>query len=162
MIDRTHSHAYAYLNRCLAQLQLDRIQPDERLLPSTRGALEFSTVQNGMCITGGIGQDEKWTNDQNGAGSLGETCATAYSLRVFENMLRMEGNSRYGNLIERVVFNALFGAQSPDGRQLRYYVPFEGPRVYFPKDTFCCPGNYRRIVAELPTMVTISQEKAWP
>ena len=27
------------------------------------------------------------------------------------------------------------------------------PRIYFDKDSYCCPGNWRRIVAELPAMI---------
>jgi hypothetical protein len=56
-----------------------------------------------------------------------------------------------GDLMERALYNALFAAQSPDGRRLRYFAPTEGPRAYWPTDTYCCPCNYRRIVAELPT-----------
>jgi DUF1680 family protein len=37
-------------------------------------------------------------------------------------------NPYYGDLMERTIFNALFAAQSPDGRQLRYYTPLEGKR----------------------------------
>ena len=60
---------------------------------------------------------------------------------------------RMGDLIERTIYNALFAAQSPDGRRLRYFAPTEGERVYWKTDTYCCPCNYRRIIAELPTMV---------
>ncbi len=106
-----------------------------------------------MTITGDAGIYEVWTNDQDGRRGLGETCATAYELRVFDNLMRLEGDSRYGDLMERTIYNALFAAQSPDGRRLRYYTPFEGDREYFDKDGYCCPNNFRRIVAELPTMV---------
>ncbi len=58
--------------------------------------------------------------------------------------------------MERILFNALFGAQSPDGRRIRYYTPLEGPRAYHQGDTYCCPNNYRRIVAELPRMILYS------
>jgi len=67
--------------------------------------------------------------------------------------MRLEGDLRYGDLMERAIYNALFAAQDPAGRQLRYFTPFEGPRKYYGSDGFCCPGNYRRIVAELPEMV---------
>ncbi len=60
--------------------------------------------------------------------------------------------------MDRTIYNTLFAAQSPDGRRLRYYSPVEGPRVYFEGDTYCCPCNYRRIVAELPQMVYYQQE----
>jgi hypothetical protein len=146
-------HIYAYLCRCLAQLELYRSTPDDRLLQPTRRVVNFLTRGDGMTITGGCGQWETWTDDQDGRGALGETCATAYQVRIFDSLLRLRGDSRYGDLMERTIFNALFAAQSPDGRQIRYYTPFEGERSYHPGDTYCCPCNYRRIIAELPAMV---------
>jgi hypothetical protein len=146
-------HVYAYLARCLAQLELHRLQPRQRLLGPTERALAFMLNHDGLHITGGTGQCEIWTDDQDGRGDLGETCATAYQLRVYDSLLRLKGESRMGDLIERTIYNALFAAQSPDGRRLRYFVPTEGNRAYWSTDTYCCPCNYRRIVAELPTMV---------
>jgi DUF1680 family protein len=146
-------HIYAYLCRCLAQLELYRDVREQRLLGPTRRAMDFLTHDDGMTVTGGCGQWEIWTSDQDGRGALGETCATAYQIRVYDNLLRLQGDSYYGDLIERTIYNALFAAQSPDGRQIRYYSPFEGPRVYHPGDTYCCPCNFRRIIAELPAMV---------
>jgi DUF1680 family protein len=146
-------HSYSYLARCLAQLELYRLMPDEKLLRLSRGAVHFLTARDGMTITGAAGVYEIWTDDQDGRGALGETCSTAYQLRLYDSLLRLEGNPRYGDLIERTIYNALFAAQSPDGRRIRYFVPMEGQRQYFPEDNYCCPGNYRRIVADLPTMV---------
>lgn len=146
-------HIYAYMARCLAQLELYRQQPDQRLLRCPQRALDFLTAGEGMAITGGAGQMEIWTADQDGRGELGETCATAYLLRVYDSLLRLRGDAYYGDLMERTIYNALFAAQSPDGRQIRYFAPVEGPRKYHPTDTYCCPCNYRRIVAELPTMI---------
>ena len=151
--DLIEGHIYGYLASSLAQLELYRKEKNEQLTVPTLKALDFLTAKDGMAITGGAGQVEIWTNDQDGRGDLGETCATAYELRIFDSMLRLKGDSRFGDLIERTVYNALFGAQSPDGRQIRYFTPFEGPRVYHNTDTYCCPCNYRRIVAELPSMV---------
>jgi DUF1680 family protein len=146
-------HVYAYLTRCLAQLELYRRQPDPKLLVPTRRAVHFLNAQDGMSITGGAGQWEIWTDDQDGRKGLGETCATAYELRVYDSLLRLEGKSRYGDLMERIIYNTLFGAQSSDGRKIRYYTPLEGDREYFPIDAYCCPCNFRRIIAELPAMV---------
>lgn len=145
-------HIYAYMARTLAQLELYRTQPAESLLSAAKRALAFLSDE-GMAVTGGAGQWEIWTSDQDGRGHLAETCATAYQLRVYESLLRLSGEARYGDLIERTVFNTLFAAQSPDGRRIRYYAPFEGPREYHPVDTYCCPTNYRRIIAELPEMI---------
>ena len=146
-------HIYAYIARCLAQLELYRMQPQQRLLQTSERAIDFLTARDGMAITGGAGQWEIWTDDQDGRAELGETCATAYQLRLYDSLLRLRGDTYYGDLMERTIYNALFGAQSPDGRHLRYFTPVEGNRVYHPGDTYCCPCNYRRIVAELPAML---------
>lgn len=146
-------HIYAYLSRCMAQLMLNDTEPDERLWANTRKALDYMLNGEGMTVTGACGQHECWHNTQEGAANLGETCATAYAVRWWDDLLRREGDARYGDLMERAIYNTLFAAQSPDGRRIRYYTPFEGPRVYHEGDTYCCPCNYRRIVSELPRMI---------
>lgn len=150
-------HIYHYMARALAQLELHRSSPSQSLLKPADRAVAF-LLDEGMAITGGAGQWEIWTNDQDGRGQLGETCATAYQLRVYDNLLRLRAEPLYGDLIERTVFNALFAAQSPDGRRIRYYAPTEGPREYHPVDTYCCPTNYRRIISELPEMIYYQRE----
>ena len=146
-------HMFAYFAMCVAQLELFRLTGNENLLRQTRNAIDFFVANDGLTITGSAGQREIWTDDQDGEGDLGETCATAYQLRVYNNLLRLTGNSKFGDLIERTVFNGLFGAQSPDGEKIRYYTPFEGPREFYPHEHMCCPGNFRRIMAKLPEMV---------
>ena len=146
-------HAYAYLCRSIAQVRLYRTRENEALLRPTRRAMDFLTKEDGLSITGTCGQHECWHDTQEGIANLGETCATAYLIRFLDELIRLEGDPRYGDLMERAIYNALFAAQSPDGRKIRYYSPFEGPRKYFDGDTYCCPCNYRRIIAELPGMV---------
>lgn len=146
-------HAYAHLCRCLAQLRLDHLAPDPRLQGPSREAMGFITRGEGMAITGEIGDHECWHDTQEGTVNLGETCATAYLVRWLDEILRRERDLRRGDLMERAIFNGLFAAQSPDGRQIRYYTPFDGPRSYYKGDTYCCPNNYRRIIAELSGMV---------
>lgn len=146
-------HIYAFMARSLAQLELFRLNPEPRLLAQSQRALDFFTAHDGLAITGGAGQWEIFTDDQDGRGNLAESCATAYQLRLYDSLLRLQGNAAYGDLMERTIHNTLFAAQSPDGRQIRYYSPTEGPRTYHPGDTYCCPGNYRRIISELPEMI---------
>jgi hypothetical protein len=67
--------------------------------------------------------------------------------------MRLEGDMRYGDIMERAIYNALFGAQAPDGRRICYFTPFTGKRSFQQRDTFCCNGNFRRAVAELPQKV---------
>jgi len=150
---KIEGHAYAHMARCLAQIRLDRIEANPRLWKCTRDVVDFLTVRNGLVITGTCGDHECWHDTQEGTINLGETCATAYLIRFLHELLQRQGKPLYGDIMERAIYNALFAAQSPDGRRIRYYTPFDGPRKYFDQDTYCCPCNYRRIVAELPEMI---------
>lgn len=146
-------HCYIYMALCVAQMQLNRIQPDPGLFAQAHRAIDFLTRQDGLLVSGTCSLNEGWHSDQCGAGNVSESCATAYLIRMLDRLLRADGDSRYGDMMERAVYNALFAAQSPDGRTLRYFSPLEGKRSYFNQDTFCCPNNFRRIMAELPMMV---------
>ena len=146
-------HAYYHLCRSLAQLRLYGMRPDARLLDQSRRVFDFLLCGDGLLIPGLCGYHECWHSSQQGFFKLGETCATAYLIRWLDEMLRIEGASVYGDVMERSILNGLFAAQSPDGRKLRYYSPMEGKREYFSGDTYCCPCNFRRIIAELPGMI---------
>ena len=160
-------HAYTFMNLCIAQLDLYRIEPDEKLLNQSRQVIDFITANDGLLISGTVSRAEGWHSNQEGSGRIGETCSTAYLIYMLSHMLRIEGNSLYGDIMERAIYNSLFAAQSPDGRHLRYFCPFEGKREYFEtrwqgskqlmtrisEDTYCCPNNFRRIISRLPSMI---------
>jgi hypothetical protein len=146
-------HSYIFMALCVAQLQLHNIKADPRLLKQTQQALDFLTRRDGLLISGSCSLGEAWHDNQVGSGSVSESCATAYLTRMMDRMLRITSDPQFGNMMERAVYNALFAAESPDGRSLRYFCPLEGNRTYFHLDTFCCPNNYRRIMAELPAMI---------
>lgn len=146
-------HAYYHLCHCLAQLRLNEVQPDASLLNQSRRTLDFLVRRDGLLAPGLCGYHECWHSNQQGFYKTGETCATAYLIRWLDALLRSDGHSLYGDIMERAIYNGLFAAQSPDGRRLRYYAPFEGGREYFAGDTYCCPCNFRRTVAELPGLI---------
>jgi DUF1680 family protein len=150
---RMLGHIFAYMAVNEAQLNLYRMTADERLTKASSDAMDFLTTHDGLSVIGGAGQEECWTDDQDGEGDHAETCATAYMIRICDNLLRLHGQSSYGDLMERSLYNALFAAQSPGGDKIRYYIPFEGEREYFKNTAYCCPNNFRRIVSELPLMI---------
>ena len=135
------------------QLELYSRIPEPRLLNQARLMEEYLLHEDALLITGSCSHGECWHTDQRGDGECGETCATAYLIRTMGKLIQVTGNLKYGDIIERAVYNALFAAQSPEGRRLRYFTPFEGRRDYFQEDTYCCPNNFRRIVAEIPGFV---------
>jgi len=155
--ERNTSHIYVNLARCYTQTMLYRLEPNERLLKMSRRMLdEFLSTEEGkdeLLIIGSGSREEHFGRHQDGSGNVCESCVTAYWIRLLDSLARLEGDLRYGDLVERTIYNALFAAQEPAGRRLRYFTPMYGKRQYFNRDGFCCPGNYRRIVAELPQMV---------
>ena len=154
-LSRRPCHVYVMLARCYAQTELYRLTGEDRLLNMSRFMRNelLKKGEGGMLVTGSCSEGEHFTYNQNGRGAIGESCVTAYVLRWIDSLMRLEGDMRYGDLIERTVYNALFAANSPDGRWIRYFTPFTGDRTYDTRDYFCCCGNYRRAMAELPQKV---------
>jgi hypothetical protein len=145
-------HVYAYLAFCLGQQDLYRISPDEKYLRATKKAMETVFDGGAAVVTGEVGVDECWCTDQNGGPGLGETCTGVYLMFNYDSLLRLGAGdaSRLGDAMERTLYNAIFAAQSADGRWIRYYTPLLGKRKYFELDGYCCPANFRRLISRLP------------
>ena len=144
------NHVYSQLSYCLGQLDLYRQSPDPQLLAPTHRVIDFLRRRDGLLVTGSCSLWECWHDDQSGADNLSETCASAYLARLMEAMLQIEGNSLYGDILERGIYNALFAATSPDGSQSRYFTPFDGTRSYDPAaPRYCCANNNKRFLADL-------------
>ncbi len=152
-------HMYAYLERALAQLELRELDGDRGTPSAVDRAIDYLLRDRALLVSGTCSIEECWHSDQTVTGDIGETCATAYLIRLLWKLLRRGGAGSYGDLMERAIYNTLAAAQSPDGRRLRYYVPLEGERRYWEKDTYCCPGNFRRVVSELPNMIAVGGER---
>jgi DUF1680 family protein len=146
----TANHAYSCLSHAVAQTELYHETGDVRTLDGPRKILSFLRHGDGMLITGSCSHWECWHDSQIGLESTSETCAAAYLARLMDAMLQLEGNSLYGDIMERDIYNALFAATSPDARLSRYHTPFEGKRLYdHYGNKFCCANNNKRFLADL-------------
>ena len=148
-------HVYVMLSHMYPDTELYRLIGGEDYLKKSLWMKQELLEQGrgGLLVTGSTSQGEHFTYNQDGAGSVEESCVTAYFLRWIDSLMRLQGDMRYGDVMERAIYNALFGAQSPDGRRICYFTPFTGKRHFQTIDTFCCNGNFRRAVAELPQKV---------
>ncbi len=152
-------HVYSWIARCLAQLQYMELTGErgEALLAGTRELYRrvfeggYASI-SGSC-SGGRFWGEVWDKSQMGLGQWGETCVSAYLLRCTAKMMAFDAQSRYGDLFERVMYNAFWGAQSHDGLQQRYFIPFDEPGQWYDHETYCCPNNLRRMMFELPDSI---------
>jgi DUF1680 family protein len=87
-----------------------------------------------------------------------ETCVTTTWLRLCESLLRVTGDSRYADQIERTLYNAFLAALSRDDTTFSKYCPLEGMRGRGEDQcrmtTNCCIANGPRgFVALLETLV---------
>ena len=154
-IAQARYHVYVMLSHLYPDTELYRLIGGDDYLKKSLWLKQELLEQGrgGLLVTGSTSQGEHFTYNQDGSGPVEESCVTAYLLRWMDSLMRLEGDLRYGDIMERTIYNALFGAQSPDGRRICYFTPFTGKREFQQHDTFCCNGNFRRAIAELPRKV---------
>ena len=78
-----------------------------------------------------------------------ETCVTVTWMKFCLQLLRLEGDSRFADNIERSAYNALIGALKPDGLFFEYFPRFNGTRNFKVNfsykvgdfDLSCCTAN---------------------
>ena len=152
---------YTFLARALGQLQYaDWIGADGDMRTGLAAAADeaFRRARGPyLSVTGSITGTpwwgEYWDDTQTGLGKWGETCASAYLMRLAAKAGEGGADPPYGDLFERVMYNAFFAEQSSDGLRYRYYTPFNQRGEWFRQDTYCCPNNYKREVFEIPDFV---------
>jgi len=154
-ISKANYHVYVMLSHLYPDTELYRLLGGDDYLKKSLWMKQelLERGRGGLLVTGSTSEGEHFTYNQQGSGNIEESCVTAYLLRWLDSLMRLEGDMRYGDVMERTIYNALFGAQSPDGRHICYFTPFMGKRSFQSIDTFCCNGNFRRAVAELPQKV---------
>jgi DUF1680 family protein len=135
-ISHARYHVYVMLSHLYPDTELYRLIGGEDYLKKSLWMKQelFERGRGGLLVTGSTSQGEHFTYNQDGAGPVEESCVTAYLLRWLDSLMRLEGDMRYGDIVERAVYNALFGAQSPDGRRICYFTPFTGKRQFQQRD----------------------------
>ena len=155
-------HVYTWLARAIAQMEYadltDRRSAKDRAFFSAP-AQEALRRAHGPClsitgsITGTPHWGELWDASQIGLGQWGETCASAYLMRLCGKAAEWHGDATHFDLYERVLHNAFFSAQSEDGLKYRYFTPFNVKADWWNRDTYCCPNNFKRFIFEVPDSV---------
>jgi len=87
-----------------------------------------------------------------------ETCVTVTWLQFNAQLLRLVGEARFADQLERVVLNQLLGAQLCDGSGWGYYVQMERQKAYYRGEPdadgvefTCCLSSGPRGLAMIPT-----------
>jgi len=153
-VDRVYAtHAYTQLSFINGLLEWYRISGEKDLLTAAVNAWEDITAKR-LYITGAVSYRETFHDDFDlpNNNHVGETCATVTWLQFNAQLLRLTGEARYAQELERTAYNQLASAQSPDGRAWTYYVGLVGTKAYSTNFTgFCCLSSGPRGPALLPT-----------
>jgi DUF1680 family protein len=97
-----------------------------------------------------------------------ETCAAIASFQWSWRLLLATGDSKYADLMERVLYNGFGAAVSADGRRFFYVNPLQRRDDHFENDDpgrrrewfscACCPPNIMRLIASLDHYLATTAE----
>jgi DUF1680 family protein len=133
-----------------------------------------------MYITGGIGSQshgERFTADYDlpSDTAYAETCASIGLAQWAARMTEIEGDSRYADVFERIVYNGALSGVSLDGTSYFYVNPLEvDPKVLACRQDHdhvkgervqwfgcsCCPPNIARLIASIASYIYGASEDA--
>lgn len=145
--------AYEMLSCLNGALEYYRTVGEPRILEACLNAWQ-DIVERRLYITGAASYGELFHGDYDlpNVNNVGETCVTVTWLQFNAQLLRLTGQARFAEQLERVVLNQLFGAQQCDGSAWGYYVQMEGRKPYSSTlDGHCCLSSGPRGVALIPT-----------
>jgi uncharacterized protein len=103
---------------------------------------------------GGIGKHKECFNTKGFWDPYGfvETCSTMSWIQLNKELLRLTGEVKYAQEIEKSTYNALLGAQFPNGTDWSYH-SFSNGRRHIANYTDCCPSSGMLALEEISPLV---------
>ena len=151
-------HAYSHVNAFSSAMQAYMVLGDEKYLRAATNG--FRMVQEQSYVTGGWGPDEAFV--QPGQGLLDASLSTTHSsfetpcgvyghFKITRYLLRVTRDSRYGDSMERILYNTIAGATPilADGTSF-YYSDYNnaGKKVHYKDKWPCCSGTFPQLTAD--------------
>ncbi len=151
-------HAYSFCNSLSSAMQAWLSDGSRKHLDAATNAFQFLDRQS--FATGGWGPDESFIAP--GGGKLYESlssthhgfetpCGSYAHFKLTRKLLQVTRDGRYGDSMERVLYNTVLGAKPlmADGRSFYYSdYNFDGSKVYFPDAWPCCSGTLPLVAAD--------------
>lgn len=153
-----HQHAYSHVNALSSASQAYLVLGSEKHLRAARNGFDFVLAQS--FATGGWGPNETFVEP--GSGGLDDSLATTHAsfetpcgsyghFKIVRYLMRITGDSRYGDSMEKVLYNTILGAEplQPSGFSF-YYSDYNnnGATVYYPEQWPCCSGTFPQVTAD--------------
>lgn len=166
-------HAYSYANSLSSAVQAYLVGGSRKHLRAAVNAFDFLESTQSFA-TGGWGPDELFREP--GSGELGASlksthkgfetpCGSYAHFKLTRALLRITRDPRYGDSLEKVMYNTVLGAKplQSDGRAFYYSdYNFAGQKAYFGDAWPCCAGTLPQVTADYRLNVYLSSpEGPW-
>jgi DUF1680 family protein len=153
-------HAYSHVNALSSAMQAYLVLGSEKHLRAAKNGFAFLRDTQSF-VTGGWGPDELFRKP--GSGEIGASLKSSHSsfetpcgsyghFKITRYLLRVTGDSRYGDSMERVLFNTILGAKPmKEGGHTFYYSDYNNvfARKGYYKDPWpCCSGTFPQVTAD--------------
>jgi DUF1680 family protein len=152
-------HAYSHVNAFSSAMQAYLVTGNEKYLRAAHNGFDFVQTTQSFA-TGGWGPDETFRAP--GSGEMGESltkthasfetpCGAYGHFKITRYLLRVTGDSRYGDSMERVFYNTILGARPllEDGASFYYSDYNNSASKFYHQDKWpCCSGTFPQITAD--------------
>ncbi len=151
-------HAYSYVNSLCSAMMAYMVAGSEKHLRAARNA--FRMLQEQSYATGGWGPDETlrapgsddvYASLTNTHHSFETPCGSYAHFKLTRYLLRVSHDSRYGDSMERVMYNTVLGAKPlQENGETFYYADYnyDAKRVYKQFRWPCCSGTLPQVAAD--------------
>jgi DUF1680 family protein len=152
-------HAYSHVNALCSASQAYLVNGSEKHLRAARNGFDFVLTTQSFA-TGGWGPDETFRVPNSGdmGASLVKThssfetpCGAYGHFKIARYLLAISGDSRYGDSMERVLYNTILGAKPirEDGISFYYSDYNNSASKFYHSDKWpCCSGTFPQITAD--------------
>jgi len=151
-------HAYSYVNSLSSAMMAYLVAGSQKHLRAAQNAFAMLTAQS--FATGGWGPDEQLrapgSNDvynslTNTHSSFETPCGSYAHFKLTRYLLRVTRDSRYGDSMERTMYNTVLGAKPLQENGENFYYAdynFNAQRVYKQARWACCSGTLPQVAAD--------------
>lgn len=160
--------AYEMLSNLVGLLDLYRVTGEPSYLKACTNAWN-DIITNRHYITGTTSWGEHFKDDfslrpdgevhGDKYEAAGEGCVTVTWQQMNQHLLRLTGEQKYAEELERIIYNGLLGAQSPQNGSVCYFTPLEGRKRFgevthgILPDVSCCASSIPRGISMIPQTI---------
>jgi hypothetical protein len=152
-------HAYSHVNALSSAMQAYLVNGSEKHLRAARNGFEALRATQSFA-TGGWGPDERFR--EVGSGEMGESLSKTHSsfetpcgayahFKITRDLLRVTKDSRYGDSMEKVLYNTILGAKPIQKNGYGFYYSDysnDAFKFYHLNKWTCCTGTFAQITAD--------------